>query len=285
MTREELYKLLYDEFGLTPINKSHSVPRILGQDVHIGNNVSFGEEVLIYDHVTVGDNARIGNRVTIRDSCIGDSCVVEDFSIVGYATLTGGFSHKLADDLQPCITKIGAGSLIRTHCVIYQNVTIGNQCWINHGVVLREYTKIGHNTCVGTMCDSEGYNGIGAHCLIHSQVHMCARMTIEDYVFVAPLTVFTNGNPMGYARLISSEEQGPVIRFGTQIAVNAVILPRVVVGYESLIGASCVVTKDVPALSVVMGVPGRVVSKVPDYLRMPGEIRREYYNGRLDPDT
>ena len=73
------------------------------------------------------------------------------------------------------------------------------------------------------------------------------------------------------------------IRFGTQIAINAVVLPRVVVGYESLIGASAVVTKDVPALSIVMGVPGRVTGRVPPHLRMPEAIRRKYYNGQLDP--
>ena len=44
-------------------------------------------------------------------------------------------------------------------------------------------------------------------------------------------------------------------------------------------------TKDVPALSIVMGVPGKITGKVPDYLRMPEEIRRKCYNGKLDPDT
>lgn len=285
MERDQIYKLLSEEFGLVPQSERGHSPRILGQNVRIGHNVEFGLDVVIYDDVIIGDNVRIGDRVTLRNTRLEEGCVIEAYTIVGYSTLTGGFSHKLVEDLRPAPTVVGAQTLIRTHCTIYQNVTIGDHCWINHSVVLREHTKIGHHTCIGTMSESEGYNAIGAHCLIHSQVHMCARMTIEDYVFVAPFTVFTNGNPMNFARDFPSEEEGPLIRFGTQIAVNSVILPRVIVGYESLIGASAVVTKDAPALSVIMGVPGKVIGRVPDHLRMPEVIRSQYYNGNLDPEV
>jgi len=227
----------------------------------------------------------IGNRVTLRNCRLGKGVRIEDNCIIGYETLTGGFSHKFDECKQIQPTIIGNGTLIRTGCIVYQSVTIGDNCWINHSVLLREHTCIGNHTCIGTMSDSEGYNNIGDHVLVHSQVHMCARMTIEDYTFVAPFTVFTNGNPMNYARDIHSPEQGPVIRFGTQIAVNVVVLPRVTVGYESLIGASSVVTKDVPALSIVLGAPGKVVDRVPNHLRMPEAIRQQYYGGKLDPDV
>jgi acetyltransferase-like isoleucine patch superfamily enzyme len=43
-----------------------------------------------------------------------------------------------------------------------------------------------------------------------------------------------------------------------------VIAPGVEIGEEAFIAAGAVVTRDVPARAVVMGVPGRVVREVPD---------------------
>jgi acetyltransferase-like isoleucine patch superfamily enzyme len=44
----------------------------------------------------------------------------------------------------------------------------------------------------------------------------------------------------------------------------AVLVPGVEIGEEAFVAAGAVVTKDVPARGVVMGVPGRVVREVPD---------------------
>lgn len=46
------------------------------------------------------------------------------------------------------------------------------------------------------------------------------------------------------------------------IGVGAVILPGVTIGDECVVGASTVVTKDVPDNSMVVGVPGKVIKKV-----------------------
>lgn len=282
---ERVRAILEKEYGLRPkAGPAAARGRRLSPDARIGASVHFGEDVIVEDAVEIEDGCSIGNRVTLRNCKLGRNVRVEDNCIIGYTTLTGGFSHKLDGYDRPSPAVIGEGTLIRTGCVVYQSVSIGTGCWINHGVLLREHTQIGDQTCIGSMSDSEGYNRIGNHVLIHSQVHLCARMEIEDYVFVAPLTVFTNGAPMGYCRDTGGTEEGPVVRFGAQIAVNVVVLPRVVIGYEALIGASAVVAKDVPALSIVMGVPGKVLGRVPEHLRMPEDLRRRYYGGLLDPE-
>lgn len=46
------------------------------------------------------------------------------------------------------------------------------------------------------------------------------------------------------------------------VGSGAVILPGVTIGEKSIIGAGCVVTKDIPPYSVVSGVPGKVVRKL-----------------------
>jgi carbonic anhydrase/acetyltransferase-like protein (isoleucine patch superfamily) len=52
------------------------------------------------------------------------------------------------------------------------------------------------------------------------------------------------------------------IERGSLIGIGAVILDGVRVGAGSIIGAGAVVTKDVPALSLVVGIPGKALRQV-----------------------
>jgi acetyltransferase-like isoleucine patch superfamily enzyme len=255
----------------------------ISTDARIASGVRFGTGVTIHEGVEIAEGVEIGDRVTLRNCRLGPGVRIEDNCVIGYQTVTGGFSHIFAERTDIAPTVLGPETLVRTGSVLYQSVTVGGSCWINHMVLLREHTRIGDHTCIGSMTDSEGYNSIGSHVSIHSQVQLCARLTIEDYVFIAPMTVFANGSPMNYARNFESIEAGPVVHFGVQIAVNSVIMPRVEIGYECVIGPSSVVNKDVPSLSVVMGYPARVISRVTPEQRMPIEIRRLYYGGGAEP--
>jgi len=58
--------------------------------------------------------------------------------------------------------------------------------------------------------------------------------------------------------------RGPYIEKGVKIGVNATILPFVKIGKNSLIGSASVVTKDVPANSVVYGNPARIIKDIKD---------------------
>tara|TARA_B100000927_G_C16398303_1_gene442295 strand:- start:493 stop:1032 length:540 start_codon:yes stop_codon:yes gene_type:complete len=55
---------------------------------------------------------------------------------------------------------------------------------------------------------------------------------------------------------------GPVIiEEGAWIGINAVILPNVKIGKNSVVAANCVVNKDVPNNSIAVGVPAKIISK------------------------
>jgi UDP-2-acetamido-3-amino-2,3-dideoxy-glucuronate N-acetyltransferase len=76
-------------------------------------------------------------------------------------------------------------------------------------------------------------------------------------VFVGPNATFTNDKlprskqrPAAYARTIVGD--------GASIGANATILPGIRIGADAMIGAGAVVTRDVPARSIVVGNPGRV---------------------------
>jgi acetyltransferase-like isoleucine patch superfamily enzyme len=58
--------------------------------------------------------------------------------------------------------------------------------------------------------------------------------------------------------------RGATLRRACRIGGGAVLVPGVEVGEEAFVAAGAVVTRDVPARALVMGVPARRVRDVPD---------------------
>jgi UDP-2-acetamido-3-amino-2,3-dideoxy-glucuronate N-acetyltransferase len=54
-----------------------------------------------------------------------------------------------------------------------------------------------------------------------------------------------------------------VLRRACRVGGGAVLLPGVEVGEEAFVAAGALVTRDVPARTLVMGVPARIVRDVP----------------------
>jgi len=57
-----------------------------------------------------------------------------------------------------------------------------------------------------------------------------------------------------------------------KIGANCTILPGIVIGEESLIGAGSVVTMDIPAYKVVVGNPAKIVN---DISSLPYEYKKD----------
>jgi acetyltransferase-like isoleucine patch superfamily enzyme len=94
-------------------------------------------------------------------------------------------------------------------------------------------------------------------------VYITAFSTIEDDVFVGPCAMTTNDDTM-MRHDASYEIRGATLRRACRIGGAAVLVPGIEVGEEAFVAAGTVVTNDVPARGVVMGVPGRVVREVGD---------------------
>jgi UDP-2-acetamido-3-amino-2,3-dideoxy-glucuronate N-acetyltransferase len=56
--------------------------------------------------------------------------------------------------------------------------------------------------------------------------------------------------------------RGAILRRACRLGGGAVLLPGVEVGEEAFVGAGAVVTRDVPARALVMGVPARVMREL-----------------------
>lgn len=94
-----------------------------------------------------------------------------------------------------------------------------------------------------------------------------SNLTIEDRVAFGPnVTIVVTSHP-NHSRLRDLKDQYPSFEvFGkvrimhdAWIGAGAIVLPNVVVGEYSVIGAGAVVTKNVPRYSVVAGVPAKII--------------------------
>ena len=70
--------------------------------------------------------------------------------------------------------------------------------------------------------------------------------------------------------------RGPYINKGAQIGINCTILPRVVIGERSVIGAGSVVTRDIPAGVVAYGNPAQVICDIENLTCTTGLRDRPY---------
>jgi galactoside O-acetyltransferase len=93
------------------------------------------------------------------------------------------------------------------------------------------------------------------------------EIRIGDGVMIAPsVTLTTTGHPVHPSlRVDFARFSEPiVIEDKVWIGSNAVVLPGVRIGYGSVIGAGSVVTRDIPPMTVAVGVPCRAVRQITD---------------------
>lgn len=86
-------------------------------------------------------------------------------------------------------------------------------------------------------------------------------ITIEDNVLVAAYVKLISNNHDPYDRMVLTCKP-VVLKRNCWIGAGAVILPGVKVGENSIVGAGSVVTKDVPANTVVAGNPAKFIKNI-----------------------
>lgn len=147
-----------------------------------------------------------------------ETAVVDDGAKIGNGTKIWHFSH-----ISPKCT-------IGENCSLGQNVFVANQVTIGKGV------KIQNNVSV--------YEGV----------------VLEDYTFCGPSMVFTNVKTprSAFPRNTSADYHETRVKYGASIGANATVVCGTTIGEWAFIAAGSVVTKDVPAYALVMGVPGKV---------------------------
>lgn len=153
-----------------------------------------------------------------------------------------------------------------------QGIWIGSNSFVMHGAVLhvynfrdlpRAFIRIGRDSLVGEYSVLRGQGGI----------------TIGDRVYLAPQVQILAVNHVYDDPARPMVEQGITcegitIEDDVWIGAGAVITDGVTVGRGAVIAAGAVVTKDVPAHTVVGGVPARVLKQIDGQTPPPSDTRR-----------
>lgn len=217
---------------------------LLGEGVHLPDGVLLGGNVVIHDCTVIGDHARI-----------------QDGAVLGKPPALGRHSTASRESTGPL--ELGAGATVGAGAVIAAGARIGDGAFVGDHAFVRERTVIGEASAIGAGTNIDNNVTIGARVKIQTGSYITAFTTIEDDVFVAPCVTTTNDNEMG-RHGPDFELRGALLRRACRVGARSVLLPGIEVGEEAFVAAGAVVTRDVPARTLVMGVPAKRVREVTD---------------------
>jgi acetyltransferase-like isoleucine patch superfamily enzyme len=130
---------------------------------------------------------------------------------------------------------------------------------------------IGDNTKIGAFVEVQKNAVIGKNCKIQSHTFICEGVMIEDEAFVGHGVTFINDkyprstNGDGGLQSEADWKVVPtVVKKGASIGSGSTILCNITIGEKAIVGSGSVVTKDVPAFTIVAGNPAKVIRKIDD---------------------
>jgi acetyltransferase-like isoleucine patch superfamily enzyme len=128
--------------------------------------------------------------------------------------------------------------------------------------------EIGDETKIGAFVEIQKNATVGKRCKISSHTFICEGVTIEDNVFIGHGVMFINDM---FPRATASGQlqteadwkvERTIIKKGASLGTGVTVLANVTVGENAIVGAGSVVTKDVPANSIVVGNPAKFLRSI-----------------------
>ena len=211
---------------------------------------------------SVGEGVLFGAHVTVHGGTVlGDGCRIQDCAVLGKAPALGPSSTAPREDPDPLVVE--AGATVCAGAVVLAGARIGAGAIVGDQAFVRERANVGPGTVVGRGTAVDNDVELGARVRLQTNVYVTAYSLVEDDVFVGPGATTTNDHAM--ARHDAGEPlRGATLRRACRVGAGSVILPGVEVGEEAFVAAGAVVTRDVAPRAVVIGVPARMRSEVPD---------------------
>lgn len=149
--------------------------------------------------------------------------------------------------------------------IVDEGAEIGADSRVWHFVHVCSGARIGRGVSLGQNVFVGNKVVIGDRCKIQNNVSVYDNVYLEEDVFCGPSAVFTNVfNPRAFIER-KTEYRDTLVKKGASLGANCTIVCGVTIGEYAFVGAGAVITKDVPAYALMMGVPARQVGWMSEY--------------------
>lgn len=136
---------------------------------------------------------------------------------------------------------LGTGTRVWHFAHVCAGARVGDGCSLGQGTYVGNDVVIGHNV------------------KIQNNVSVYDAVTLEDDVFCGPSMVFTNVFNPRAAVVRKNEYRRTLVRQGATLGANCTVVCGITVGPYAFVGAGAVVSRDVPAFALVVGVPAKQI--------------------------
>jgi acetyltransferase-like isoleucine patch superfamily enzyme len=220
----------------------------------IGEGVRIAEFAVVRAGASLGRGVRLHPGVVIEPGVrLDDDVEVFPGAYIGKEPKgAGATAREMRYDRR---VLIGRGTSVGPHAVIYYDVEIGASTLVGDGASIREQCRVG-SQCIISRYVTLNYNTkVGDRTRIMDMTHITGNSVIGDDVFISCMVATANDNVMVTRSYEEGKVVGPRIEDRVSIGEGACVLPGVRIGEGALVGAGSVVTKDVDAYALVVGVP------------------------------
>jgi acetyltransferase-like isoleucine patch superfamily enzyme len=162
-----------------------------------------------------------------------------------------------------------SASSIHPAAEVAASAVVGEGTRIWSGALIREEASVGRDCVIGKGVYIDAGVQVGDRVKLENYVSLFRGTTLASRVFVGPHSCLLNDKAPRATRADGALKglddwvcSGVRVEEGASIGGGCTILPGVIVGAYALVGAGAVVTRNVPAHTIVVGNPSRIVGHV-----------------------
>lgn len=152
---------------------------------------------------------------------------------------------------------------MHNHGKVHETAIIDDGAQIGEGTRIWHWTHVSAGATIGKQCSLGQNVFVGNHVVIGNNVKIQNNVSIydniflEDDVFCGPSMVFTNVYNPRSAIPRKDEYRNTIVKKGATLGANCTIVCGVTIGEYAFVAAGAVINRDIPAFSLMAGVPAR----------------------------
>lgn len=168
-------------------------------------------------------------------------------------------NNTLASHVSVASNAVLSGAVLKEHSRVALGASVQDS-------IIGEYSAIGRYTKVAK-AEIGRFCAISWDCTINAISHSHENLTVSAFPYVPYVGGFVVDRNQTYKKVVIGND--------VWIGANSVIMPGVTIGDGAVIGAGAVVTKNVPAYAIVVGVPAKIAKYrfSEDYIKQLLEIK------------